>query len=168
MLYFSQMDQDGLSQEDESVNRVASMIATLQYQACVSLSCERAAVADLVLGVGDGIDEQLAAQVGRGGEGVEGGKSLSISLSLRRLSSGYPVVWVTPPLHDSWRTTSSPLSPRGWTADDLWTRFPTSSSLRPPRPPSFSGFTPRLCMCGGSFCGREMILDRGVKVSKKI
>ena len=68
------MDQDGLSQEDESVNRVASMIATLQHQACVSLSCERAAVADLVLGVGDGIDEQLAAQVGKGGEGVEGGK----------------------------------------------------------------------------------------------
>ena len=57
------MELDHLSQEDESVNRVASMIATLQYQACSSPSCERSAVADLVQGVGDGIDDQLVSQV---------------------------------------------------------------------------------------------------------
>ena len=61
-----QTDQDYLSQEDDSVNRVASMIATLQYQACTSPVCEPAVLAELATGVGQNrIDDELVIKVSK-------------------------------------------------------------------------------------------------------
>ena len=59
-----QTDQDDLSQEDDSVNRVASMITTLQYQACTSPVCEVAVLNELATAVGHGfIDDELVSKV---------------------------------------------------------------------------------------------------------
>ena len=59
-----QTDQDDLSQEDDSVNRVASMITTLQYQASSSPVCEVAVLNELATAVGHGfIDDELVSKV---------------------------------------------------------------------------------------------------------
>ena len=56
---------DELSFEDESVNRVASMIYSLLLQGCVSPTCERMVVKELLISVGQGhIDTDLVAKVG--------------------------------------------------------------------------------------------------------
>lgn len=66
------MDQDDLSREDDSVNRVASLITTLQYQACVSPVCESAVLSELIVDVGrDFMDEELVSKVRKEG-GWEG------------------------------------------------------------------------------------------------
>lgn len=55
---------DELSTEDESVNRVASRIYTLQMEGCVSPVCERKVVSELILAMGHGhIDPDLVAKV---------------------------------------------------------------------------------------------------------
>ena len=59
-----QTSQDELSAEDDSVNRVASMITTLQYEACTSPVCERGVVSVLMTAVGKRhIDEDLVSKV---------------------------------------------------------------------------------------------------------
>ena len=59
-----QTDQDELSQEDDSVNRVSSMIASLQHLMCVSPSCEPTGLSELASGVGQGfIDTELVGKV---------------------------------------------------------------------------------------------------------
>ena len=57
-----QADQDQLSVEDDSVNRVASMITTLLHVACVSPVSERNVAALLINAVGQ-IDHDLVAKV---------------------------------------------------------------------------------------------------------
>ena len=60
-----QTELDELSQEDDSVNRVASMIATLQHQACTFPACEPAVLNELLTAVGHGyIDTELVSKVG--------------------------------------------------------------------------------------------------------
>eukprot|EP00731_Ephydatia_muelleri_P031937 Em0023g444a len=46
-------DQDDLSREDDSVNRIASLMATLQHEACVSPVCEQKVVSLLAVAVGN-------------------------------------------------------------------------------------------------------------------
>ena len=58
-----QTAQDQLSIEDDSVNRVASMITTLLYMACVSPVCEMKVASLLTNAVGQ-IDLALVAKVG--------------------------------------------------------------------------------------------------------
>ena len=57
-----QASQDQLSAEDDSVNRVASMMATLLYEASVSPVCERNVASLLISAVGQ-IDHDLVAKV---------------------------------------------------------------------------------------------------------
>ena len=57
-----QASQDQLSTEDDSVNRVGSMITTLLHEACVSPVCERNVASLLVNAVGQ-IDHDLVAKV---------------------------------------------------------------------------------------------------------
>ena len=55
---------DELSSEDDSVNRVASRIYSLLMQGCVSPTCERMVVKELLQAVGEGcIDTDLVAKV---------------------------------------------------------------------------------------------------------
>ncbi len=55
---------DDLSSEDESVNRVASLIYSLLLQGCVSPTCERLVVKELLVSVGQGlVDIDLVAKV---------------------------------------------------------------------------------------------------------
>lgn len=55
---------DELSSEDESVNRVASRIYSLLLQGCVSPTCERMVVKELLIAVGEGsLDTDLVAKV---------------------------------------------------------------------------------------------------------
>ena len=46
-------DQDDLSKEDDSVNRIASLMATLQHEACISPVCEQKVVSLLAVAVGN-------------------------------------------------------------------------------------------------------------------
>ena len=58
---------DELSSEDESVNRVASLIYSLLLQGCVSPTCERMVVKELLISVGEGhTDADLVAKVSEG------------------------------------------------------------------------------------------------------
>ena len=57
-----QASQDQLSAEDDSVNRVASMMATLLYEVSVSPVCERNVASLLISAVGQ-IDHDLVAKV---------------------------------------------------------------------------------------------------------
>lgn len=59
---YPQASQDQLSVEDDSVNRVASMIATLLHEACVSPVCEMNVASLLINAVGQ-IDHDLVAKV---------------------------------------------------------------------------------------------------------
>ena len=61
---FPQRNQDELSVEDESVNRVSSMIATIQCEGCVSPVCEKKVVSVLITAVGkEQIDFDVARKV---------------------------------------------------------------------------------------------------------
>ncbi len=64
MCAWLQPNEDELSVEDESVNRVASMIATIQCQGCVSLVSEKKVVSVLINAVGkEQIDFDVARKV---------------------------------------------------------------------------------------------------------
>ena len=53
-----------LSAEDESVNRIASMLCTLQCIGCMSTSCERHVISIMINAVGHGyVDAGLVTKV---------------------------------------------------------------------------------------------------------
>lgn len=67
-------DQDDLSKEDDSVNRIASLMATLQHEACISPVCEQKVVSLLAVAVGNKqIEPELCTKVkkkkGKGNKG---------------------------------------------------------------------------------------------------